>query len=360
MKMMRAIAALGLAACLTVGGTGLSLAELATAAPTEAPRKVLDLDQKVPGSKSIEANWRTVSGEKALTDETVLSYGTAQTKLLQYSSSARTWTPTDKDATPSKFDWTYYEDDTITVRTEYATVQPAYKNKAVPCSITYVKVADASQVRSAMSNDDYNKRAYVSAESMAAHVNAVVAVNGDYFKYHYKVGYVVRQGVEYRDSLNGKRDLLLIDEKGDFHWVEAATSASTKDYIAQSGIRVINSFTLGPVLVADGEARVIKETIVASSGEFQWCYPQQRVAVLQTGDLEYAVVETYGKTDSSQGLTLQEFADLIAYLFPDCRLAYNLDGGGSTNVVVNGARVHTTPGHREISDILYFASAWDK
>ena len=39
-------------------------------------------------------------------------------------------------------------------------------------------------------------------------------------------------------------------------------------------------------------------------------------------------------------------------------MAYNLDGGGSTNVVVDGERIHKTPGARKISDILYFASAW--
>jgi exopolysaccharide biosynthesis protein len=82
------------------------------------------------------------------------------------------------------------------------------------------------------------------------------------------------------------------------------------------------------------------------------------VAVVQTGPLEYAIVEAYGKTDGSMGMTIQEFADYIAYLFPDCVMAYNLDGGGSTNVVLKGERIHTTPGHRQISDILYFASAW--
>ena len=120
----------------------------------------------------------------------------------------------------------------------------------------------------------------------------------------------------------------------------------------------INTFTLGPVLVENGTARDIKETITGQKGEFQYRYPQQRVAVVQLGKLEYAIVEAYGKTDSSAGMTLQEMADFITYLFPDCIMAYNLDGGGSTNVVVNGERIHKTPGRRDISDILYFASAY--
>ena len=110
--------------------------------------------------------------------------------------------------------------------------------------------------------------------------------------------------------------------------------------------------------VPHGTAVEIKDTITAKEGEFQYRYPQQRVAICQLGELEYAIVEIYGKTDCSAGTTLQEMADFIAYLFPECRVAYNLDGGGSTNVVVDGERIHKTPGARKISDILYFASAW--
>ena len=66
---------------------------------------------------------------------------------------------------------------------------------------------------------------------------------------------------------------------------------------------------------------------------------------------------TLTSKDSSAGLTLQEFAEFVAEQCPDAIVAYNLDGGGSTNLVVNGKRVCKTPGNREITDILYFASA---
>ena len=139
---------------------------------------------------------------------------------------------------------------------------------------------------------------------------------------------------------------------------ETALLTQQKLDMEAQGLTPINTFTLGPVLVENGEARIIKETITGQKGEFQYRYPQQRVAIVQLGKLEYAIVEAYGKTDSSAGMTLQEMADFITYLFPDCIMAYNLDGGGSTNVVVNGERIHTTPGRRDISDILYFASAY--
>ena len=328
--------------------------------PALAEEYVLGMEQTVFGMPAQADGWVSIPGKDALNDDRVLSGGTAQAYVLKYSKNDGVWNVTDKAAAVSKFDWKFYEDPTISVRTEYASLIPAYKNKQIQSSITYITVADASQVRTAMSYDDYSKRTYVKAEKLAAHVNAIAAVNGDFFKYHYNVGYVLRQGEFYRDKLNGKRDALIIDSNGDFRAVYAATSDSMAAALGElpEGVSAVNTFTLGPVLVEEGRARTIKETSVADSGEFQWCYPQQRVAIVQVGPLSYAIVETYGKTDSSMGMTLQEFADYIAYLFPECQLAYNLDGGGSTNVVVDGKRVHTTPGNREISDILYFASAY--
>lgn len=318
--------------------------------PAAAEVEPLPMDQMAPGMPTDPNGWTYVDKEEACEGSMV----------LKYSSKTREWTPTNTNMKVNDRDWERYEDDSISMEVTYFTVCPAYKPKNVACAAVRVKIADPSQLRTAMSHDDYSKREYVKASDMAKQKNAVVAVNGDYFKYHYDVGYVVRQGEFYRDKLNGERDLLIIDNKGDFHPVFAATSETAKAYIADmesQGLSVVNTITLGPVLVQNGQALDIKESITAKHGEFQWRYPQQRVAICQLGELEYVIVETYGKTDSSQGLSLPEFADLIAHLYPDCLVAYNLDGGGSTNVVVNGERIHKTPGARKISDIIYFASA---
>jgi len=344
--------------CVIIGLMILSLIFIVSG-PALAEVIELPLDQKVPGEPAPEENWILIPGDEALSDERVLAFGTAQPKVLKYDSETGTWAPTEKDAAVSKFAWHIYEDPSISVRCEYASLVPHFKSKQIQSSITYVKVANASQIRTAMSFDNYKKGGYVEAVDMAKAKNAIAAVNGDFFKYHGKTGYVLRQGEFYRNKLNGKRDVLFIDQEGNFAAIYGATAEDGDAYMAaQPAGSVVNVFTLGPVLVENGTARVISETSVAQSGEFQWKYAQQRVAVLQTGPLEYAIVETYGKTDGSMGMTIQEFADYIAYLFPNCVMAYNLDGGGSTNVVLKGERIHTTPGHRQISDILYFASAW--
>ena len=56
-------------------------------------------------------------------------------------------------------------------------------------------------------------------------------------------------------------------------------------------------------------------------------------------------------------MTLQELARYVMELFPECKYAYNLDGGGSSHVLVNGKLIHNTSHSRPISDLIYFASA---
>jgi len=228
------------------------------------------------------------------------------------------------------------------------------KLHGVKIHIVRVKIAHPSQIRTAMSTERVDDHTYVKAVDMADRVNAVAAVNGDFFKYHHNIGYIVRQGQFIRNALNGLRDVLVIDDQGDFWGVKTPDKAAMEDFLQNvfpQGRQVVNTFYLGPVLVENG---VVQEI---TTREFQQRYKMQRVAIVQLGKLDYAIVECDGKTDASYGMTMATFAGYIQSIFPDCRLAYNLDGGGSTNVIFKGERIHWTDGARKISDILYFASA---
>ena len=247
-----------------------------------------------------------------------------------------------------------YLDESIHVTVEQDTVKLKGMPKKVKCSIVRITIADPSQIRTCMSEDSYDKNAYVKAVTLAKHVNAIAAVNGDFFKY-YDYGYLVRQGVKYREAYSAKhpRDILIIDDHGDFYGVANADEAKMADFAANGlpeGRQIINTFSLGPVLIRDGELQEI------TTKDFQYRYPMQRVGIVQLGELEYAIVECDGKADASAGMSIPTFGEYIQSLFPDCRLAYNLDGGGSTNVIVNGKRIHKNPDARNICDILYFAS----
>lgn len=247
-----------------------------------------------------------------------------------------------------------YRDESIHILSEHKGRKPKSSNNNVICRWVTIEIANASQIRTAISNDDYNDPTCVPAQRMAQAVNAVVALNGDFFKYNYGTGYVYRQGVLYRDSLDGAWDSLIIDDRGDFHGVYTATSEEMADAIAalrEEGREPVNVLTFGPILVENG-------AVVEQMTEDH--YPQlatQRIALCQLDELKYAVVEIDSDQGNGTGMNLGELARFILEIYPDCKIAYNLDGGGSTHLVVNGKPIHKTPSSRAVSDIVYFASA---
>ena len=275
--------------------------------------------------------------------------------------------------------WTYdgktpvaYSDSTIEVTSEKSSVTAKVKGKSVKHEVWVIriKIQDASQLRTAVSKDTYSGRGQAKGEDIAKSKNAVVAMNGDFFKYENDVGYVVRQGEFIRDATDTSRkkkgqpicfDMLVVDNEGDFYIVPHARTKEIEEFIETTltpeGRTVMDTFNLGPALVIDGEVQDIASSQAAQQGDYQWNYPQQRIALAQTGHLEYAIVEVFGQTDSTAGLTLEEFANLIAEKVPDAKIAYNFDGGGSTNLILNNKKICKTPGLREITDIIYFASA---
>ena len=292
------------------------------------------------------------------------------------------WTFAEDGETP-----VLYEDPTIQVTMTKGEITLTVKGKKVKHEtwVARIRIQDVSQLRTAASNDSY-KGGGSEAEDMAVDKKAIVAMNGDYFKGGNRdAGYLVRQGELIRDYSHNKRkvifDMLIIDSEGDFHAVPSAVTENIEEYVAENltpqNRTILDTFNLGPVLIRDGEVQDISESEAARQGEYQWKYPQQRIALVQTGHLEYAIVEVYGRTDSSAGMSLAEFADFVAEQCPNAIMAYNLDGGGSTNLVitrynekyqegskkknqreiVKSLRVCKTPGHREIYDIIYFASA---
>ena len=281
---------------------------------------------------------------------------------------------TEGGAPTTEENWTYdgkipvaYKDSTIEVSAEKGSVTVSIKGKKIKHEtwVIRIRIQDPSQLRTAVSKDTYKGRGQAKAEDMAKSKNAVAAMNGDFFKYENDVGYVVRMGEFIRDATDNKRgrifDMLIVDSTGDFHVIPSATTEAVEAFVAEKlepeGKTILHAFNLGPALVIDGEVQDISASEAARQGSYQWKYPQQRIALVQTGPLEYAIVEVFGKTDSSAGMTLEEFAAFVAEQCPGAIVAYNFDGGGSTNLILNGKRICKTPGLREITDIIYFASA---
>ncbi len=237
-------------------------------------------------------------------------------------------------------DGTGYSDESLTVTIE--TIR-AYDTDILVARVT---IKDASQLRTAMAAKFGTSRDVPGAK-LAKRVNAVLAINGDYFNFDNK-GYILRQGKLYRDNPREEADVLLIDDQGDLHIIRDATL----EKIAAFAGTVVNAFSFGPALVVDGEAMPIRENHQVASEK-----PTQRMVFGQTGKLSYLCVATEGPENAgSVGLTLEQAAALMVEL--GCHTAYNLDGGSSSTMVLNNQKINALSSRkvRAICDILYFGS----
>lgn len=211
-----------------------------------------------------------------------------------------------------------------------------------------VKLMDPSQLRTALAARPPSKKTMI-VSSMARKNNAVLAINGDYFSYHDK-GVVVRNGRQIRNRATGKRDVLIIDDEGDFSILYRCTKA---DYMAVAE-RTRHAFCFGPGLVIDGR---IPQHVANVDMDIAQDKPTQRMAIGQTGPLEYLILATEGpENKGSVGFTIQQMADLC--LEKGCINAYNLDGGSSSTIVLNNRKINSLSAGkvRPVGDCIYFAT----
>lgn len=223
------------------------------------------------------------------------------------------------------------------------------KINGVDIWIADIEIADASQLRTAAA-DGFDSKMVMPGLRLAERMNAVLATEGDYFCYTGK-GLIVRQGKKYLDRLKS-RDVLVVDEDGDFYGFEDPPAGSIGDTI--NGKKIINAFFFGPLLVNNGEVR--------RGGYANGMAPSvrcQRMALAQTGHLKYRVIVCGPNKRGSIGMTIEEFRNFVASM-PDVKVAYNMDGGDSTMIMFNGQKLNDpdNPDTREIADIVYFASAY--
>lgn len=237
---------------------------------------------------------------------------------------------------------TGYHDDSLDVRVE------TFRRHDTTVMAVYVRLSDPSQLRTAMAAKPPSQKTMV-VSSMAKKNNAVLAINGDYFSFHQN-GIVVRGGKMWRNRPDGKRDILIIDENGDF---TILPQCRKEDYERYTGT-VMHAFCFGPGLVVDGKALTSLEHADVGNAPAK---ATQRIALGQTGPLEYLIIATEGpENKGSVGFTILQMAELCQEM--GCINAYNLDGGSSSSVVLGGKKINalSTGKIRPVGDCIYFAT----
>lgn len=235
---------------------------------------------------------------------------------------------------------TSYRDENISVTlTEY------YENNT-KIYVADVTLSSAEYLKTAFANDTYGRNITATTSSMAQANNAVLAINGDYYGAQ-ESGYVIRNGVVYRDTPKGA-DVLCIYADGTMEIV--SDSAYTAEALVSRG--VWQAFTFGPSLVENGSITVGENDEV---GKAMASNPRTAIGLIDANQFVFVVSD--GRTAESSGLSLYELAQFMQGL--GVKTAYNLDGGGSSAMVFNGQVINnpTTSGRsikeRGVSDIVY-------
>jgi len=216
-----------------------------------------------------------------------------------------------------------------------------------------VVLGTATDLRTGFADNQVGENITALVSDTAEANDAVFAINGDYYGFR-SDGIEIRNGVVYRDE--GVREGLAFYRDGTVQvYDETTTDAAT---LLAAG--VWNTLSFGPAIVEDGTTVSGLSSVEVDTNfgnhSIQGQQPRTAVGVVGTNHLVFVVVDGRD-TGYSRGATLDELASIMISL--GATTAYNLDGGGSSEMWFDGEVVNqpSNGGERATSDILYIAGA---
>lgn len=236
---------------------------------------------------------------------------------------------------------TTYSDDNIQI------TLTEYRENDTTVYVADVVLSSPEYLQTAFAQSSYGRNVTEKTSEMAQDAGAILAINGDYYGAQEK-GYVIRDGVLYRDTAKTDQQDLVIYEDGTMKII--SEDEVTAEELLEEWAKEVLSF--GPALITDGEIAVTESDEVGKA-----MASNPRTAIGMIDDLHYVFVVSDGRTEESEGLSLLELAEFMDSL--GVKTAYNLDGGGSSTMYFNGEVINqpTTNGksiqERSVSDIVY-------
>ena len=257
------------------------------------------------------------------------------------------------------------------------------KNNILPLKAWYAEVDVSLQnmsIRVVRSQDTDRKE---TLSEFADNLNASIVVNGGYYILDKHptdhVGLLMSNNIIYSPAISSvlrgstryflTRSALGIhdDNHIDIAWIASRNDSlyewhspvlnqknipqSSLDYSQAVPWNVRDALQAGPVLITDGEINITVDEEVFFGSKIPNIHP--RTAAGYTSDGRFILMVVDGRQPSSRGVYLQELAFMMDNL--DCVEAINLDGGGSSGMVVNGKilnRPTGTTGQREVMSAI--------
>ncbi len=251
------------------------------------------------------------------------------------------WSPDIELAEGSHLAW-YYDESILAI---------AWKEEIndTVCSFIEVKLADGSQLRRTLAGGTYSSNVAHYATEMARSSNAVVAINGDFYTFRV-YGITVYQRQIYRNAPEYV-DTAYFTSSGDMifsHRGELAGEGEAQRFVEDND--VVFSAAFGPVMVENGEKCDISGGYAI--GDFN--IPRSRSIIAQKDTLHYLLLNLNWGAGAA---TMEEVQQIIYER--NVQSAYNLDGGQTAVLVLNGETFNRVDygAERTMSDIIYFATA---
>ena len=246
---------------------------------------------------------------------------------------------------------TTYTSDLATI--DLSTIVVGSGSDRVTYVVADVTLTDATALRSAFANDEFGLNIIEVPSAIASSVNAVFAVNGDYYGFR-ETGIVIRNGTVYRSE--GAREGLALYRDGTMKLYDETVVDA--DRLVEDGVWQTLSF--GPGLVRDGMLVDGIDSVEIDTNfgnhSIQGRQPRTAIGLVEANHLLFVVVD--GRSAGySRGVGMSELGQI--FVDRGASVAYNLDGGGSSTMVFDGDLVNDPLGRGEergTSDILYIGA----
>ena len=214
-----------------------------------------------------------------------------------------------------------------------------------------VQLTEGTTLRSAFAKDKFGTNITEVPSVIAERKNAIFAVNGDYYGFRSN-GIIIRNGVLYR-NIPARTGLALYQDGSMEIYDETLITA---EQMIEDG--VWNTLSFGPALidnsaVIDGINDIEIDTNFGNHS-IQGYQPRTGLGIIDNNHFIFIVADGRN-TGYSTGVTMSQFANLFLNL--ECSSAYNLDGGGSSEMWFMGNVINIpcnkNGAERSTSDILY-------
>ncbi|MUT66503.1 phosphodiester glycosidase family protein [Paenibacillus sp. NEAU-GSW1] len=250
-------------------------------------------------------------------------------------------------ASKAQYDYWSFASDNITIA--ISENQIGSGNDTTTYYVADVVLRNGATLDTAFAKSAFGRNIIENTSTIAESNNAILAINGDYYGFR-SDGVIIRNGTLYRDE--PARDALALFQDGALEAYDEQELSSSS--LLEKG--VTDTFSFGPTLVNDGVAVTGLDNVSIDTNfgnrTIDGSNPRTGIGMIEPN--HYVLVVVDGRSSTSRGLTLNEFAGLFAEL--GATEAYNLDGGGSSTMYFMGRVVNNPQGkqkERGVSDIIY-------